>query len=204
MTEILLLMLLGVGIMMIGIIREAPEFLSNLMYRNNRQEREQQNRRERIRIMTEGEREHKLAQNGTQELFLRNLCEPSFSFGTDPLQDAINTTRERFGNDGRIVLELTRGDKDDSPRLFGKLRFVYPEKGIDKLLLEDHYRLPVGLKMWFEPVEFTYVDDPDTDQANVFYFRHVFADDTRGLCIRVSNNSIDFSERERIGHVEWR
>ena len=37
MTEILLLMLLGVGIVLIGVIREAPEFLSNLMYRNKRQ-----------------------------------------------------------------------------------------------------------------------------------------------------------------------
>lgn len=196
MTEILLLMLLGVGIVLISVIREAPEFLSNLMYRNKRQEREQQKRLERIRITTEGEREHKLAKNGTQELCLRNLCEPSFSFRADPLQDAINTTREHFGNDGRIILELTHGCKDGIPQIFGKLRFVYPKKGIDKFLLEESYCPPIGLKMWFEPVEFTYVDNPDTDQANVFYFRHVFADDTRGLYIRVSNNSIDFSERK--------
>jgi hypothetical protein len=195
MTEILLLMLLGVGIVLIGVIREAPEFLSNLMYRNKRQEREQQKRLEFTRIMAEGEHELKLAKQGVQEFCLRNY-ESTFWFRSDPLQDAIKSTRECFGDDGRIILELTRGYKDDSPRLFGKLRFVYPEKGIDKLLLEDHYRLPVGLKMWFEPVEFTYVDKPDTDQANVLYFRHVFADDTRGLCIRVSNNSTDFSERK--------
>ena len=73
---------------------------------------------------------------------------------------------------------------------------MYPEKSIDKLLLEENYRLPTGLKMWFEPVEFTYVDNPDTDQANVFYFRHVFADDTQGLYMRVSNNSTDF-QREK-------
>lgn len=61
MTEILLLMLLGVGIVLIGVIREAPEFLSNLMYRNKRQEREQQKRLEFTRIMAEGEHELKLA-----------------------------------------------------------------------------------------------------------------------------------------------
>lgn len=195
MTENLLLMLLGVGIVMIGIIREAPEFLSNLMYRNKRQNEEHQEPLERIRIMAEGEHELKLAKQGVQEFCLRNY-ESTFSFRNDPLQDAIKATRECFGNDGRIILELTRGYKDDNPRLFGKLRFVYPEKGIDKLLFEDHYRIPTGLKMWFEPVEFTYVDKPDTDQANVFYFRHVFADDTQGLYIRVSNNSTDF-QREK-------
>ena len=165
------------------------------MYRNNRQEREQEKRLEHIRIIAASERAHKLAKQGVQEFCLRNY-ESTFSFRNDPLQDAIKATRECFGNDGRIILELTRGYKDDSPRLFGKLRFVYPEKSIDKLLFEDHYRIPTGLKMWFEPVEFTYVDKPDTDQANVFYFRHVFADDTRGLCIHVSNNSTDFSERK--------
>ena len=195
MTEILLLMLLGVGIVLIGVIREAPEFLSNLMYRNKRQEREQQKRLEFTRIMAEGERKLKLAKQGVQEFFLRNY-ESTFSFRNDPLQDAIKATRERFGDDGRIVLELTRGYKDGNPRLFGKLRFVYPEKGIDQLLFEEHYRIPTGLNMWFEPVEFTYVDNPDTGQTNVFYFRQVFADDTRELCIRVSNNSTDFSERK--------
>ena len=195
MTEILLLMLLGVGIVLIGVIGEAPEFLSNLMYGNKRQEREQQERLEFTRIIAEGERKLKLTKQGVQEFCLRNY-ESTFSFRNDPLQDSIKTTRECFRDDGRIILELTRGYKDDSPRLFGKLRFVYPEKSIDKLLFEDHYRIPTGLKMWVEPVEFTYVDKPDTDQANVFYFRHVFADDTRGLCIHVSNNSTDFSERK--------
>lgn len=195
MTEILLLMLLGIGIMLIGVIREAPEFLSNLMYRNKRQEREQQKRLEFTRIMAEGERKLKLAKQGVQEFCLRNY-ESTFWFRSDPLQDAIKTTRECFGDDGRIILELTRGYKDDSPRLFGKLRFVYPEKGIDKLLLEENYRLPTGLKMWFEPVEFTYVDNPDTGQTNVFYFRQVFADGTQGLYICVSNNNTDSLTRK--------
>lgn len=195
MTEILLLMLLGIGIMLIGVIREAPEFLSNLMYRNKRQEREQQKRLEFTRIMAEGERKLKLAKQGVQEFCLRNY-ESTFWFRSDPLQDAIKTTRECFGDDGRIILELTRSYKDDSPRLFGKLRFVYPEKGIDKLLLEENYRLPTGLKMWFEPVEFTYVDNPDTGQTNVFYFRQVFADGTQGLYICVSNNNTDSLTRK--------
>lgn len=196
MTEILLLMLLGVGIMMIGVIREAPEFLSNLMYRNKRQDEEQQERLECIRIVAEYERERKLAKKGVQEFFLRNFCGSSFSFGTDHLQDAIKTTRERFGSEGRIILELTRGYKDGNPRLFGKLRFVYPEKGIDQLLLEDHYRFPLDLKMWFEPVEFTYVDNPDTGQTNVFYFRQVFADGAQGLYICVSGNKPDSLTRK--------
>lgn len=196
MTEILLLMLLGAGVIMIGVIREAPEFLSNLMCRNRSQEREHQKRLERVRIMAESEREHKLAEQGVQEFCLRNLCGSSFAFRTDPLQDAIKATRERFGNDGRIALELTRGYKDDSPRLFGKLSFVYPEKGIDRLLFEEHYRLPAGLQMWFESVEFTYVNNPDTGRTNVFYFRSVFADGTQGLCICVSGNNPDSSTRK--------
>lgn len=195
MTEILLLMLLGVGIVMIGIIREAPEFLSNLMYRNKLQEREQQKRLEFTRIMAEGERKLKLAKQGVQEFCLRNY-ESTFWFRSDPLQDAIKTTHECFRDDGRIVLELTRGYKDGNPRLFGKLRFVYPEKGIDQLLFEEHYRIPTGLKMWFEPVEFTYVDNPDAGQTNVFYFRQVFADGTQGLYICVSNNNTDSLTRK--------
>ena len=196
MTEILLLMLLGAGVIMIGVIREAPEFLSNLMCRNRSQEREHQKRLERVRIMAESEREHKLDEQGVQEFCLRNLCGSSFAFRTDPLQDAIKATRERFGNDGRIILELTRGYKDDSPRLFRKLRFVYQEKGIDQVLFEEHYRLPAGLKVWFEPVEFTYVDNPDTGQTNVFYFRSVFADGAQGLYICVSGNNPDSSTRK--------
>lgn len=195
MTEILLLIPLGVGIMLIGVIREAPEFLSNLMYRNKRQEREQQKRLEFTRIMAEGERKLKLAKQGVQEFFLRNY-ESTFSFRNDPLQDAIKATRERFGDDGRIVLELTRGYKDGNPRLLGKLRFVYPEKGIDQLLFEEHYRIPTGLNMWFEPVEFTYVDNPDTGQTNVFYFRQVFADGTQGMYILVSDNNLGSSIRK--------
>ena len=196
MTEILLLMLLGTGVIMIGIIREAPEFLSNLMYRNRVQEREQQKQLERVKIMAEDERENKLAEQGVQEFCLRNLCGSGFAFRTDPLQDAIKATRERFGNDGRIILELTSGYKDDNPRLFRKLRFVYPEKGIDQVLFEEHYRLPTGLKVWFEPVEFTYVDNPDTGQTNVFYFRSVFADGAQGLYICVSGDNPDSSTRK--------
>lgn len=196
MEEFLGLMLLGVGFMMIGIMREAPEFLSNLMYRNERQKREQQKRLERIRITAECERECKLAKKGVQEFFLRNFCGSSFSFKTDPLQDAIKATRERFGDDGRIILGLTRGYKDGNPRLFGKLRFVYPEKGIDQLLFEEHYRFPLGLNMCFEPVELTYVDNPDTGQTNMFYFRNVFADGTQGLYICVSDNNLDSPTRK--------
>lgn len=195
MDEFLSLILSGVLLMMIGVIHEAPEFLSNLMYRNNRQGREQEKQLERIRIIAVSERAHKLAKQGVQEFFLRNY-ESTFSFRNDPLQDAIKATRECFGNDGRIILELIRGYKDENPRLFGKLRFVYPEKGIDKLLLEENYRLPAGLKMWFELVEFTYVDNPDTDQANVFYFRNVFADGTHGLYICVSDNNLDSPTRK--------
>lgn len=65
-----------------------------------------------------------------------------------------------------------------------------------QILFDEHYRLPAGLKVWFEPVEFTYVDNRDTGQTNVFYFHSVFADGAQGLYICVSGNNPDSSTRK--------
>ena len=74
----------------------------------------------------------------------------------------------------------------------GKIRFIYPEKGIDESLHEGTYWLTLEaklkLKLTTEKQTFTYTDDPDEEGSNLFYFRNDCPiDHQNGLYIRINH-----------------
>lgn len=110
-----------------------------------------------------------------------------------PEKKSITSTRKDFGDKGSIILELKRqySKKENEWITQGKIRFIYPEKGIDESLHEGTYWLPLEaklkLKLMTEKQTFTYTDDPDEEGSNLFYFRNDCPiDHQNGLYIRIN------------------
>lgn len=110
-----------------------------------------------------------------------------------PEKKSITSTKKDFGDKGSIILELKRQySKEENEWITqGKIRFIYPEKGIDESLHEGTYWLPLEaklkLKLTTEKQTFTYTDDPDEEGSNLFYFRNDCPiDHQNGLYIRIN------------------
>ena len=109
-------------------------------------------------------------------------------------EKSITSTRKDFGDKGSIILELKRqySKKENEWITQGKIRFIYPEKGIDESLHEGTYWLTLEaklkLKLTTEKQTFTYTDDPDEEGSNLFYFRNDCPiDHQNGLYIRINH-----------------
>lgn len=160
-----------------------------LILRNDRRKnllRHQEHERKKQRVREEEyDRVEKLAQAGTPEFRIEK---------GKPEKKSITSTRKDFGDKGSIILELKRqySKKENEWITQGKIRFIYPEKGIDESLHEGTYWLPLEaklkLKLTTEKQTFTYTDDPDEEGSNLFYFRNDCPiDHQNGLYIRINH-----------------
>ncbi|WP_278551305.1 hypothetical protein [Rothia dentocariosa] len=137
---------------------------------------------------------HKCQEERARTTRLIHMGTPEFRIEKGkPEKKSITSTRKDFGDKGSIILELKRqySKKENEWITQGKIRFIYPEKGIDESLHEGTYWLPLEaklkLRLTTEKQTFTYTDDPDEEGSNLFYFRNDCPiDHQNGLYIRIN------------------
>lgn len=166
-----------------------------LWYGEQQEVKKSEESKKQIKLRDDREILHKCQEERARTTRLIHMGTPEFRIEKGkPEQKSITSTKKDFGDKGSIILELKRqySKKENEWITQGKIRFIYPEKGIDESLHEGTYWLPLEaklkLKLTTEKQTFTYTDDPDEEGSNLFYFRNDCPiDHQNGLYIRINH-----------------
>lgn len=166
-----------------------------LWWCNYQEVKKSEESKKQIKLRDDREILHKCQEERARTTRLIHMGTPEFRIEKGkPEKKSITSTKKDFGDKGSIILELKRqySKKENEWITQGKIRFIYPEKGIDESLHEGTYWLPLEaklkLKLMTEKQTFTYTDDPDEEGSNLFYFRNDCPiDHQNGLYIRINH-----------------
>lgn len=166
-----------------------------LWYGEQQEVKKSEESKKQIKLRDDREILHKCQEERARTTRLIHMGTPEFRIEKgNPREKSITSTKKDFGDKGSIILELKRqySKKENEWITQGKIRFIYPEKGIDESLHEGTYWLPLEaklkLKLTTEKQTFTYTDDPDEEGSNLFYFRNDCPiDHQNGLYIRINH-----------------
>lgn len=166
-----------------------------LWYVQQQEVKKSEESKKQIKLRDDREILHKCQEERARTTRLIHMGTPEFRIEKGkPEKKSITSTRKDFGDKGSIILELKRqySKKENEWITQGKIRFIYPEKGIDESLHEGTYWLTLEaklkLKLTTEKQTFTYTDDPDEEGSNLFYFRNDCPiDHQNGLYIRINH-----------------
>lgn len=166
-----------------------------LWYVEHKEVKKSEESKKQIKLRDDREILHKCQEERARTTRLIHMGTPEFRIEKGkPEKKSITSTKKDFGDKGSIILELKRqySKKENEWITQGKIRFIYPEKGIDESLHEGTYWLPLEaklkLKLTTEKQTFTYTDDSDEEGSNLFYFRNDCPiDHQNGLYIRINH-----------------